>query len=140
MLILDYPMILWYFCSVPRKGGLCHIKTAFRQKPYRLLGIHLAVLGLLALDCVFGCPFKRIFGISCPGCGLTRAWLCFLGGDWRQAFQYNLLFLPTPLFIFLFAHRDTSLLPKSRLLDGGLIGFAAVLAGWYLWRLDLFCA
>lgn len=104
------------------------------------MGIHLAVLGLLALDVLFGCPFKRIFGLPCPGCGLTRAWLCFLSGDWGQAIRYHPLFLPTPLFIFLTAHRDTSLLPKSRLLDGALIGFAAVLAGWHLWRSGLFCA
>ena len=104
-----------------------------RQKQYRLLGVHLAVFGLLLLDCVWGCPIYNLFGVTCPGCGLTRAWLSFLRGDWRGAVVHHPLFFPTPLFILLFAHRDA--LPKSRWLDGSLLVFAVALAAYQLWRI-----
>ena len=39
------------------------------------------------------CPIKYVTGISCPGCGMTRAWLSLLRGDTAQAFAYHPLFL-----------------------------------------------
>ncbi|MBO4325286.1 MAG: DUF2752 domain-containing protein [Lachnospiraceae bacterium] len=45
-----------------------------------------------------GCPVKYITGISCPGCGMTRAWKAVL--KWHSfgaAFEYHpLWFLPIP--------------------------------------------
>ncbi|MCI9170004.1 MAG: DUF2752 domain-containing protein [Lawsonibacter sp.] len=72
-------------------------------------------------------------GITCPGCGLTRAWLCFFRGDLQLALSYHLLFLPTPLFILLFTHRK--LFPKNRCLDFTLLCFAFLLAFYHLCRL-----
>ena len=96
--------------------------------------IHLlGIFGLLMVDCLFGCPIYNFLGIACPGCGLTRAWLCFLRGEWRAAVRYHLLFFPTPVFIFLFAHRER--LPRSRLLDFSLLVFALSMAAYHLWRI-----
>ena len=48
----------------------------------------------------FDCPFFKFFGISCPACGVTRAWSCFLSGDLVAAINYNPMFLPlTVLFV-----------------------------------------
>ena len=112
-------------------GGGLAIKTVFQR--CRALITHMAVFALLGLDCIFGCPIYNILGVTCPGCGLTRAWLCFLTGDVRHALRYHLLFLPAPAFIFLFAHRGQ--LPKSRLLDFSLYAFAALLAAHQIWRM-----
>lgn len=32
------------------------------------------------------CPFRRLTGLSCPGCGLTRSWVYLVHGWWREAF------------------------------------------------------
>lgn len=40
------------------------------------------------------CPFKRIFGIPCFGCGLTRGFTAILDLDFRGASEYHVLSLP----------------------------------------------
>ena len=54
------------------------------------------------------CPIKYITGISCPGCGMTRAWLSLLlRGDLKAAFYYHPLFwiLIPGVPLFLYRHR-----------------------------------
>ena len=36
-----------------------------------------------------GCPIKYLTGISCAGCGMTRAWRCVLKLDFARAFSYH---------------------------------------------------
>lgn len=48
-----------------------------------------------------GCPIKFITGISCAGCGMTRAWKCFLTGNIQDAFYYHPLFFLPIFFILL---------------------------------------
>lgn len=53
------------------------------------------------------CPIRFLTGISCAGCGMSRAWLCVLQFDFRRAFEYHPLF-PLPGFFaigFLFRRR-----------------------------------
>ena len=45
----------------------------------------------------FGCPIKKILGISCPGCGLTRAYKSLMHGNIKQAFYYHPLFWTIPI-------------------------------------------
>ena len=46
-----------------------------------------------------GCPIKFFTGISCPGCGMTRAWLMAFKLDLAAAFSYHPLFLLGPVLI-----------------------------------------
>jgi len=44
------------------------------------------------------CIFKKVTGLDCPGCGMTRAILALLDGDIYQAFRWNMLvFILAPL-------------------------------------------
>lgn len=71
-----------------------------------------AVSAVLAILLLYGalfsvgitCPIKFLTGISCPGCGMTRAILAFLRGDLKQAFYYHPLFIlpfvAIPVYLF----------------------------------------
>ena len=45
----------------------------------------------------FGCVFQRLFGIICPGCGMTRAVLSILRFDFMSAFEYHGMFWSLPI-------------------------------------------
>ena len=45
------------------------------------------------------CPIKFFTGISCAGCGMSRAWLSVLRLDMAGAFRYHPLFLLPPVVL-----------------------------------------
>lgn len=60
----------------------------------------LLVFGILVVF-VFdvNCVFKSVFGIACPGCGLTRGFRELFSGNLVGAFKYNILTIPIFLFL-----------------------------------------
>ena len=78
--------------------------TKFSDKKFILLiFLILLVFGVLVVF-VFDvdCLFKSIFGIPCPGCGLTRGFRALFRGDIVSAFSYNILTIPIFLFLVIF--------------------------------------
>ena len=82
------------------------------------------VVAVLAVALFYGalqlagitCPIKFITGISCPGCGMTRAWLSLLlRGDLKAAFYYHPLFwiLIPGLPLFLYRNRFSERMRKT---------------------------
>lgn len=53
---------------------------------------------------LFPCLFKTFFGIDCPGCGLQRAIILLLKGDFLAAFNMfpAIYILLTSVLIFIF--------------------------------------
>lgn len=43
------------------------------------------------------CPLVIFCGFPCPGCGASRAAVCFITGQWRQAWQLNPVVFPIAL-------------------------------------------
>lgn len=61
------------------------------QTPFYKIIIYGLICGLILL-LLYKCPFKFILGISCPGCGMTRALLSCLKFEFVSAFNYHPLF------------------------------------------------
>lgn len=81
---------------------------------------HSAVISAIAAivllyACLFllgiSCPIKFITGVSCAGCGMTRAWLRVFRLDLNGAFHFHPLFWTVPVVLVLFFLRKH--FPKS---------------------------
>ncbi len=107
------------------------------EKPLKAAGIHIVLFGILWVFAVYGCPVYRLFGIRCPGCGLTRAWVLALHGRWWEAVSMNPVFLPAPLFVFLYAHKDIPVFRGKCMFDAFLYGFAVLAFVCYMLRIWL---
>ena len=49
---------------------------------------------------LFQCPIYHIFGIPCLTCGVTRAYILFFTGHFKEAFLMHPLFLLPLIFLF----------------------------------------
>lgn len=76
-----------------------------------LKDLALAVAAIVCLYSAFwllgiGCPIKFLTGISCLGCGMTRAWLSLIRLDFKSAFFYHPGFWIPPLMLPLFLWKN----------------------------------
>jgi len=73
------------------------------------LGLHV-LLASLHLP-LWECPFLRVTGLPCPGCGLTRACILLLQGDVQASVRFHAF---APFFIILIAMMMiATVLPKK---------------------------
>lgn len=88
-----------------------------------------------------GCPIKFITGISCPACGMTRAVLAILGGDFSSAFNYHPLIFVMPLLligilVYLANKQNIEAAPRlNRILNYVFIFFAILFIVVYVLRM-----
>ena len=54
---------------------------------------------LLLCPALFGCPVYNLLHISCPTCGVTRAWISFFKGDIFTALTNHFFFAGVPMFL-----------------------------------------
>ena len=101
------------------------------KNPYLLRNIIL-VAALVALYVFVGCPLKQLFGISCPGCGMTRALLALFSFDISAAVRYHpmVLALPPAGIVYLFRKHI-----PSKVISALVILFLAALLAVYIFRL-----
>ncbi|NLL72311.1 MAG: DUF2752 domain-containing protein [Clostridiales bacterium] len=75
---------------------------------YRLK-IAIMIVGIYLILNIFGmgCPIRYITGITCPGCGMTRAILSALRLDFSSALYFHPLFFLVPFMflIYLFGYK-----------------------------------
>lgn len=86
------------------------------RRPLHIVLITLGIAAAVAIFYILGsqgigipCPFWKITGLQCPGCGNSRAALALLRLDLAGALGYNALCLPEFLYlawVYLFACRE----------------------------------
>ena len=90
------------------------LATILRDRRFGVVLIGaLGLQGLLALLGLPGwqCPFFRLTGVPCPGCGLTRACLLLVRGNLQASIRFHAL---APIFLVLITILIIgTLLPKS---------------------------
>jgi hypothetical protein len=100
------------------------------------LFVFLAALGPAGLPGFELCLFRRLTGISCPACGLTRAAAALGRGDLAGSIAHHPLFLPLALAAAtgwllwgraLFSRRA---LPRRGFAIAALLAGGALLAAW----------
>ena len=90
------------------------------------------------------CTAKRLFGIDCPGCGMTRAFISISSGQFARAWSFN----PASFIVYLFVAVQIPwhMLQIWRLKNGKLpvvtrwaymapIAMALVMVVHWIWRL-----
>src|SRR5882762_8964823 len=90
------------------------ISPALRDRKFTFVlvgatGLHVALVSLSLPS--WECPFFRLTGIPCPGCGLSRAMMLLLKGDLSGSFRFHAF---APIFLLPIITLILSvLLPKS---------------------------
>ncbi|ROR28182.1 uncharacterized protein DUF2752 [Mobilisporobacter senegalensis] len=80
------------------------MKTALKQK--------IIIIGCLLLYILiiyftgYGCPFRFFLGLSCPGCGMTRAWVQVLHLHFADAFYFHPLYFLVPIMGIIWLFED----------------------------------
>ena len=79
-----------------------------------------------------GCPIKYWTGISCAGCGMTRAWQSLLTGHIQEAFSYHPLLLLPPFLLLIILLRNKI---PTRIFRRIMAATAVLFLGVYIARL-----
>lgn len=99
--------------------------------------IILAIIILYRILHILGisCPIKFATGISCPGCGMTRAYLALLKLDFKKSFYYHPLFITPLLSVIIYFNKEK--IPKN-ILNLLTYFFIALFFIIYIFRLITF--
>lgn len=83
----------------------------------------------------FQCIYKKIFGIECPTCGMTRAIKSLMSLDFESAFKYNNMVVFVPIFLLLLVNilfiKNTILMKMSKNI------ITLILYIWIIWYVFL---
>jgi len=97
-------------------------------------GIFAAVL--LFFVFLYQCPIYALFGVQCPGCGITRAYVSALHLNFSAAFSYHpLFFIVAPLVSYILFKNKLKKPLSGRTETAILIAVSVLFAGVYFYRM-----
>ncbi len=88
---------------------------------------------IITMAAGISCPIKFLTGISCAGCGMTRACLSALRFDFTAAFEYHPLWITLPFTAFFLIF--FKLKKNEKAFDITLFVFAFIMFAVYFYRL-----
>ena len=137
--------------------GLTYSETQLVRRHRQMLAMACGVLGLSlvlqvrsddhAAFCFLpdwpipsSCPSQTIFGVDCPGCGLTRSFVLMAHGDWHRALsKHRVGWLLGLAVVWQIPYRLAALLGRNRQPLGtrlpklfGLALIVALIGNWVL--------
>jgi len=91
---------------------------------------------LLFFVFVYRCPIYAVFGVQCPGCGITRAYMAAAQLNFSAAFSYHpLFFIVAPLTGYV-VFRNKLKKPLSGKTETAILIVVSILfAGVYIYRI-----
>ena len=104
-------------------------KKIFLSKTKTLCAV---ILSYHLLTWFTGCPFRFFFGISCPGCGMTRAWIQLLQLHPAAAFSYHPMFAVPVVFVVFYVLKKYGIEKPYRIVNAILVTLLLVV---YMLRL-----
>ncbi len=82
------------------------------------------------------CTYKSVLGVECPGCGMQRAFIALLRGDFVGSLKLYPALIPTMvMLVFLVVHIVIKLKNGARTLLYMFILNAAIVIFYYLYKL-----
>ena len=108
----------------------------YKSKRTKIFMLHVILFVTIFIIIRFGCIFYRLFGLVCPCCGVTRAWLNFLKFDLKTAIYYHALFPLIPVYLFVFVHYNLNFMRKMKKISKVfLYTFGIILLLYNIYRL-----
>lgn len=106
-----------------------------RIKKYSDKIIGVVVVCIVLVSYIFiGCPIKRVTGVSCMGCGMTRAFWSLATLHFKESFYYHPLWPLVLAWIPIFIFRDKINKKLFKVFVG--ITIAAFIVVWILRMMD----
>jgi hypothetical protein len=87
-----------------------------------------------------GCMSRNLFGLNCPGCGLTRSIIHLAEGDWRGSWRSHrlgglfaaLIALQVPYRLLALRRPDRPVIPTRWLVLFGYLLIAMLIGNWLI--------
>ena len=83
-----------------------------------------------------GCPIRWFTGISCPGCGMSRAFISLLRLDFAAAFRYHPMIYPLLIF-FPYYFLGSEKTPRRRKLKKFFLAVVIIMF-FFVWIFRIF--
>lgn len=103
-----------------------------RCKKYFEIAIAVAIVIFFLHITGIGCPIKYLTGISCAGCGMSRAYYSLIMLDIKSAFYYHPLFFTVPFAILVAIFKEKM---DPRLVRFLLFTYVCVFVIIYVYRM-----
>ena len=104
------------------------VRLFCRYKDKLIVCLALLLYVIISMRLGIGCILRRLTGIPCPGCGMTRALLCAAQLRFADAFRYHMMVWSVPILVLALL-KDGKLFQSKR---ANSILYGILLAGFLL--------
>ena len=102
-----------------------------------IINIIILIIIIILVATCYKCPTRYLFGIPCPGCGMTRALLALITLDVERAMYYHPLCIMVVIVGMIFAFDYLKVIKMSEKLKRGILFAGSIaLIIVFIWRIQ----